>query len=222
MRNASISALFLLGFLVAPALAQDKMPAKTALSPGAEVEGKTLDQWARDLVHPDPSVQEKAISVIPVYGESASYIVPMMIKRATDPTDLGPRTKAIMALGIAAALTILVLLVLREIGRSWSQIDSIAELQQAVQALFAGVLLVVLGLELMDTLRNYFIEHRLRVEFLISVALIAVARHVIQLDYEHASPWLVIAIAVLIFSLAASYVGVRRVDYAPRSNPERP
>ncbi len=117
--------------------------------------------------------------------------------------------RATLALGITAAMAILVLLVIREIGRSWGQIDSIAELQQAVQSLFAGVLLVVLGLELMDTLRNYFIEHRFRVEFLISVALIAVARHVIQLDYEHTSPWLVAAIAFLTFSLAASYVGVR-------------
>jgi len=121
--------------------------------------------------------------------------------------------RGIMGLGVSVAVAILVLLVLRELGRSWSQIDTIAELQEAVQALFAGVLLVVLGLELMDTLRNYFIEHRLRVEFLISVALIAVARHVIQLDYEHASPWLVIAIAVLIFSLAASYVGIRKFEY---------
>jgi len=117
--------------------------------------------------------------------------------------------RATMALGIAAAMFILVLLVVREIGRSWGQIDSIAELQEAVQSLFAGVLLVVLGLELLDTLRNYFIEHRFRVEFLISVALIAVARHIIQLDYEHTSPWLVMAIALLIFALAASYVGVR-------------
>jgi len=129
--------------------------------------------------------------------------------------------RGIMAIGITAAVAILVLLVLRELGRSWSQIDSVAELQEAVQALFAGVLPVVLGLELMDTLRNYFIEHRLRVEFLISVALIAVARHVIQLDYEHASPWLVLAIAVLTFSLAASYVGVRKFEYRPRSNPDR-
>jgi uncharacterized membrane protein (DUF373 family) len=117
--------------------------------------------------------------------------------------------RGIMALGIGTALLILVLLVFREIGRSWGQIDSVAELQQAVQTLFAGVLLVVLGLELLDTLRNYFIEHRFRMEFLISVALIAVARHIIQLDYEHASPWLVMAIALLIFSLAASYVGLR-------------
>jgi uncharacterized membrane protein (DUF373 family) len=120
--------------------------------------------------------------------------------------------RAILSLGIAAALGILVLLVFREMGRSWSQIDSIAELQEAVQALFAGVLLVVLGLELMDTLRNYFIEHRLRVEFLISVALIAVARHIIQLDYEHASPWLVGAIALLVASLAASYVAIRAFE----------
>jgi uncharacterized membrane protein (DUF373 family) len=124
-----------------------------------------------------------------------------------------------MGIGIAAALAILVLLVLRELGQSWSRIDSIAELQDAVKSLFAGVLLVVLGLELMDTLRNYFIEHRLRVEFLISVALIAIARHVIQLDYEHASPWLVLALAALIFSLAASYVGIRRFE---RRTPERP
>ena len=126
-----------------------------------------------------------------------------------------------MGIGIAAALAILVLLVLRELGQSWSRIDSIAELQDAVKSLFAGVLLVVLGLELMDTLRYYFIEHRLRVEFLISVALIAVARHVIQLDYEHESPSLVIAIAVLIFALAASYVALRRFDYGARKSPDR-
>ncbi|MBV8145895.1 MAG: phosphate-starvation-inducible PsiE family protein [Gammaproteobacteria bacterium] len=117
--------------------------------------------------------------------------------------------RCIMTLGIATAVVILVLLVVRELGQKWGQIDSITELQRAVQSLFAGVLLVVLGLELMDTLRNYFIEHRLRVEFLISVALIAVARHVIQLDYEHTQPWLVASIALLIISLAASYVGVR-------------
>jgi uncharacterized membrane protein (DUF373 family) len=128
--------------------------------------------------------------------------------------------RGVMALGIAAALATLVLLVIREVGRLWGQIDTIRELQEAVQALFAGVLLVVLGLELMDTLRKYFIEHRLRLEFLLSVALIAVARHVIQLDYEHASPWLVAAIALLVASLAASYVGIRRafdVREAPSS-----
>jgi len=117
--------------------------------------------------------------------------------------------EAILAVGIVAAIAIVVVLVFRGIPRATTEISSVTELQQAIQALFAGVLLVVLGLELMETLRNYFIEHRLRVELLICVALIAVARHVIQLDYEHTDPWLVAAIAFLVLSLAASYVGVR-------------
>ena len=117
--------------------------------------------------------------------------------------------RGILGFGIVAALAILVLLAIREMQRAVGQIETVAQLQDAAQSLFAGVLLVVLGLELMDTLRNYFIEHRLRVELLISVALIAVARHIIQLDYEHTAPGLVAAIALLVFSLAASYLGVR-------------
>jgi len=117
--------------------------------------------------------------------------------------------EAVLAVGIIAAIAIVILLLFRGIPRAATEISSVAELQQAIQSLFAGVLLVVLGLELMETLRNYFIEHRLRVELLICVALIAVARHVIQLDYEHSNPWLVAAIAFLILSLAASYIGVR-------------
>jgi uncharacterized membrane protein (DUF373 family) len=117
--------------------------------------------------------------------------------------------RAILALGILGAIGVILWLLIRHFSRAVAEIETIADLQDAVQALFAGILLVVLGLELMDTLRNYFIEHRLRVELLLSVALIAVARHVIQLDYEHVSPWLVVGIAFLTLSLAASYVGVR-------------
>src|SRR5262245_20992537 len=117
--------------------------------------------------------------------------------------------EAILAIGIVAAIAIVVVLLFRGIPRATTEIGNVEDLQQSLQSLFAGVLLVVLGLELMDTLRNYFIEHRLRVEFLISVALIAVARHVIQLDDEHTDAWLVAAIAFLVLSLAGSYVGVR-------------
>jgi uncharacterized membrane protein (DUF373 family) len=114
-----------------------------------------------------------------------------------------------LAFGIVAAMAILVVLVIRRLPHGAQRIGSVDELQQAVQALFAGVLLVVLGLELMDTLRNYFIEHRMRVELLISVALIAVARHVIQLDYEHVPPGQIAGMALLIIALAGSYVAVR-------------
>jgi len=130
--------------------------------------------------------------------------------------------RALLGFGIIAALATLVVLGFNEMHRAIWDIESVPQLQDAVQRLFAGILLVVLGLELMDTLRNYFIEHRLRVELLISVALIAVARHVIQLDYEHTPPWLVASIALLVFSLAASYVGVRvLVQGQPASDSDR-
>jgi uncharacterized membrane protein (DUF373 family) len=132
--------------------------------------------------------------------KSISFLFDLWVLRAL---------RGILGLGIAAAVGVLVWLVIRELHRAQVNIETIGDLQEAVQSLFAGILLVVLGLELMDTLRNYFMEHRLRVELLLSVALIAVARHIIQLDYEHVSPWLVIGIALLVFSLAASYVGVR-------------
>jgi len=130
--------------------------------------------------------------------------------------------RATLGFGIVAALVVLVLLVIREMQRAVGQVETIGQLQDAVQSLFAGILLVVLGLELMDTLRNYFIEHRLRVELLISVALIAVARHVIQLDYEHLPASVVIAMALLIFSLAASYVGIRVLVHDRAARNPRP
>jgi len=115
-----------------------------------------------------------------------------------------------LAIGIVAALTIMAVLLVQGIWTLHERVDTIPELQRGVQSLFAGVLLVVLGLELMDTLRHYFIEHRLRVEFLISVALIAVARHVIQIDYEHASATNIAAMAALLLALAGGYVLIRR------------
>jgi uncharacterized membrane protein (DUF373 family) len=126
--------------------------------------------------------------------------------------------QAVLALGIVAAMAIVALLAIRGVPRAFTEIDSVPELQNTVQGLFAGVLLVVLGLELMDTLRNYFIEHRLRVELLLSVALIAVARHVIQLDYEHTEARIVAGVAFLLLVLSASYVGVRSFDRPLRRN----
>jgi uncharacterized membrane protein (DUF373 family) len=125
--------------------------------------------------------------------------------------------QVILALGIIAAVLVVTLLAIQGIPRSVARIDSIAELQRSVQSLFAGILLVILGIELMDTLRHYFIEHHLRAEFLISVALIAVARHVIQIDYEHTSPAVIAAVAFLVLTLAAAYVAIRRGSLITRA-----
>jgi HEAT repeat protein len=86
-----------------PAKAPDgpaKLQPRMYFSPGEEVEGRTLEEWAERLRHADDSVREKAISIIPLYGHAASYLVPDLLKRLTPEEDLGPRVKAIMALGV--------------------------------------------------------------------------------------------------------------------------
>jgi HEAT repeat protein len=114
MRSASIGACLLLGLFLAPVGAQpksdkaekaektektEKKPA--GLSPGTEVEGRTLNQWADLLDSEDPSYREKAITVIPLYGDAAKPYLRKLIAIARDAkADLGPRVKAITALGV--------------------------------------------------------------------------------------------------------------------------
>ena len=90
------------------------------------------------------------------------------------------------------------------------EIETIPMLMDAIQRAFSGILLIVLGLELLETLRVYFTDHRVRLELVIVVALIAVSRHVINLDFEHLSGAAIAGIAALIVALTAGYYLVRK------------
>lgn len=93
-------------------------------------------------------------------------------------------------------------------------IRNVGDLQRVLQRAFGGVLLVLLGLELLDTLRNYFTEHRLRLEIILVVAIIAVGRHIILLDFEHLDGWTLGGIALLVLALTGGYFLIRKMDAA--------
>lgn len=76
---------------------------------------------------------------------------------------------------------------------------------------FGLFLLVLVGLELLDTLRAYFKEHVVHAEIVLLAAMIAVAREAIILDVAHLEPQIPLAIAVLILALATAYFLVKRV-----------
>ncbi|ABF08874.1 uncharacterized membrane protein (DUF373 family) [Cupriavidus metallidurans] len=90
-----------------------------------------------------------------------------------------------------------------------SSIDTVPELMKSVQTAFSGVLLIILGLELMETLRVYFRSHRVRLETILAVAIIAVGRHVINLDVEHMSGGSLMGVAAVVLSLTGGYFLVR-------------
>src|SRR6185312_3910974 len=88
-------------------------------------------------------------------------------------------------------------------------VATIEAVQTAVQNVFAGVLLLMLGLELLETLKTYFKDYHIRTEVILVVAIIAVGRHIIQTDFAHTSGPVLGGMAALIVALAVSYYLVR-------------
>lgn len=122
--------------------------------------------------------------------------------------------QVLLALVIAAALVQLWYLFIVALREHVGDITTVPMLTLAVQRAFAGVLLVVLGLELLETLRVYFTHHRVRLEIILVVAIIAIGRHIINLDLEHVEGATLAGIAALIAALAAGYYLVRRTGDA--------
>jgi len=136
-----------------------------------------------------------------------------------------PWVERIEEIIVAVLALLLVLMVIAIVGltsylfvtnivRTLTSVDSVSDIQEAALRGFSGVLLTLLGLELLDTVKVYFRDHQVRVEVILLVSLIAMGRHVLELDLHHTEPSLLIGIASLIVVLAASYYLVRRAERA--------
>ena len=77
---------------------------------------------------------------------------------------------------------------------------------------FAGFLMILIGLELMKTIVMYLDEHVIHVEVVMSVAMIAIARHAIDVDYKTAPPLAMVGIGIVIISLAVGYYCFKKAD----------
>jgi uncharacterized membrane protein (DUF373 family) len=115
---------------------------------------------------------------------------------------------------VMAILGLTIYLFLANVVHTLASVDTVSDIQQAALRGFSGVLLTLLGLELLDTVKVYFRDHQVRVEVILLVSLIAMGRHVLELDLHHAEPFVLIGIASLIVVLAASYYLVKRAQPA--------
>jgi len=122
----------------------------------------------------------------------------------------------LLVLAVAASIAVLYLLFINGVKTNLVTISSVAEMQTALQKAFAGVLLVMMGLELIETLKTYFAEHYIRIEVILIVAMIAVGRHIIQIDLEHMGGPALLGIAALIVGLAVSYFLIKRTHVQSR------
>ena len=80
-----------------------------------------------------------------------------------------------------------------------------------VYGIFGDLLLVLIGLELMHTVKVYLQDHTVHVEVILAVALVALARKVIAVNLKDQIGS--IGLALLIIALAASHWLLRRHDH---------
>ena len=81
--------------------------------------------------------------------------------------------------------------------------------------IFGYFLLILIGVELLETLRIYLKEHALNVQVVLLVAMIAIARKVIILDSSEIESLTLIGIGFTILSLAAGYYLVKKSQDEP-------
>jgi len=81
--------------------------------------------------------------------------------------------------------------------------------------IFGYFLLILIGVELLETLRIYLKEHALNVQVVLLVAIIAIARKVIILDSREIESLTLIGIGFVILSLAAGYYLVKKSQDEP-------
>ncbi len=71
--------------------------------------------------------------------------------------------------------------------------------------IFGMLLFVLIGIELLETVKMYLNEKTVRVEIVFLVAMIAIARKVIILDIKEVSSLTLVGIGAIIISLSAGY-----------------
>jgi len=81
--------------------------------------------------------------------------------------------------------------------------------------IFGFFLLVLIGLELLETVKCYYIEGRIELKVIFSVALIALGRKIIILEPEKYGGLTLIGVGVIILALVAGYyvVSMKGLQY---------
>jgi len=105
-----------------------------------------------------------------------------------------------LLLQIALLIVLLVVNFVTGIGEVVPELKTAADLQETLLNLFSVILLILLALELVETIKVYFNEHQVRVETILIVALIAMGRHVLVIDLHHIDPGILYGTASLILA----------------------
>jgi len=111
-----------------------------------------------------------------------------------------------LALVILLSVVELGWVLIRDISKPPMFILEIHELLE----LFALFLLVLIGIELLETMKKYYTEGRVELDVIISVSLIALGRKIITMDPKTYEPLTLVGLATIILALVAGYWVIKR------------
>ena len=83
---------------------------------------------------------------------------------------------------------------------------------------FGFFLMVLIGLELLESIKAYLDEDRVHVEVVLLVAIVAAARKIIIMDYKTTTPNMLFAISAVIVALSVGFYLVRRTLHLHRGD----
>ncbi|MBN1432552.1 MAG: phosphate-starvation-inducible PsiE family protein [Methanomicrobiaceae archaeon] len=83
---------------------------------------------------------------------------------------------------------------------------------KGILAAFEFFLLILIGLELMETIKSFLETKKIQVEIVIILAIIAVARKIIIIDPMTITNDVLLGIGVVVFALTAGYFFIKKAD----------
>ncbi len=131
---------------------------------------------------------------------------------------------------VAALIFMMALVILLSVGElAWILIKDvmsppvlILEIDELLE-LFGFFLLVLIGIELLETIKNYYTEGKIELTVIFTVALIALARKIIILEPDKYEPLTLVGLGIMILALVCGYwvtVTLRRGENVP--HPDHP
>jgi uncharacterized membrane protein (DUF373 family) len=125
----------------------------------------------------------------------------------------------ILIVGLAVVIVMLTVSLFSVLWSLMIDPDSIILSKEEVLRLFGLFLLIIIGIELMDTFIIYATQQIIKVEIVLLVAITAIARELIVQDYEHSSGVTLASLGLLIIGSTGAYYLMRkaRVDSANKA-----
>lgn len=122
--------------------------------------------------------------------------------------------KKVVVYSVMAMIGLMIILIIMtvtvDIYEMITDVNSVLVTKHDILQFIGNFLLIVVCIELLDTLLSYAKKHEIHVEVVILVTLTAVARELIVTDYDTVNASILAGVGIAIAALATAYYLIRR------------